>query len=246
MLKKKLVAALLALFAVAAVTAASAATASAAFTLSSEPCGGNSPVVHNLCWNTTKVLAELEPLELTGIEEIKAVGGPILFNVPSIPVEILCEKIESTTTIDQSTVLGPLAKNSTIKGFILFMECSLEGTGTVATKCVIPVEEPSNELKSEAISNTAVLLEPASGTVFVEINFTSKAGQTCPATVIGLRKVTGKEEVTTSEAPEEGQKVGESVVKSELLFIEKASELTGSITVSLVNAKLDWVRLAES
>ncbi len=246
MLKRKLIAVLLALFAVTAVTAA---TASAAFVLSPEACGPNSPVVHNLCWNTTKVLAETEPLELPGEEEITAKGGPILFAVPSIPVEILCEKVESDPggLIKQTAVLGPTATNGLISGSLLFKECILEGTNIVAERCVVPIEETSSELVGEATSNTTVLLEPAAGkTVFIEINFTSKEGQTCPATVFGLRKVTGKEELTTGEEPEEGKKTGTSVVKSELLFIEKAAELTGSITVSFVNQPTDWVRIAES
>jgi hypothetical protein len=251
MLKSKLRTVLFALLAVTAVAAATASTASATFVLTEIPCGSNAPnpIVFNLCYGTSEELALSEPLELTGEESITALAGENLFFVPSIPVEILCKKAEgigANQLIKQLIVLGPNATSATVEGQLEFQECILEGTGTIASKCVIPTQEVTTALTGKAISTEAVLLKPAAGTVFIEINFTSKAGQTCPATVIGLRKVTGEEEVKVNTEDELGQKTGSSVAKSELLFIEKQAELTGEITVSMAGSKTDWFRLLES
>jgi hypothetical protein len=243
---RRLMVVLVPVFAVAAVTAN---TASAAFVLSTEPCNGNTPVVHNLCWNTTKALAESEPLELVGEEEVTGKGGPILFVVPSIPIEIECKSAEGVGTnrlVKQLVVLGIGATNSLSQGELEFRECALVGSNAVATKCAIPTNEVTKALTGEATSNTTGVAEPASGGVFIELEFKSKAGQTCPATVIGKRKVTGKEEGTTVAAPELGKKTGTSVAKSGLLFIEKAAELTGEGVVTFVNLPEVWVRGAES
>jgi uncharacterized protein YbcI len=211
---------------------ASAASAEV-FELRSEECNG---AVWNLCWAETEAGALRE---LQGTQSITAEGGKNLFVVPGIPVEIECEKVKSEPggTIQQPE---PLVKTGTILGLLVFEGCKLVGTNATATKCVIPTKEVTKELSGELTSATNVLLKPEEGEVFIEITFTSKEGQTCPATVIGKRKITGMEDVTILNPQHTlNSKTGESVVKSELLFIEKAAELTGQITVTLTGFE-DW------
>ncbi len=236
MLKRKLMALLLAAFAVTAVTAIAASTASAAFTLSTVECGGGPK--WGLCWSETETSALLE---LTGENAATALGGENLFNVPELGVEILCKKVKDLGNgkVTQSEPLGTAA--NVITGSLNFEECALEGEGTITKLCTIPASEKTNELSGELTSETNVHLVPKTGTVFIEIEFKNKSEtEKCPATVVGKRKVTGSQDLTvTNPGATLSTKSANAVVKSGLLFIEKAAELTGSITVTLTGFE-DW------
>lgn len=237
------------LLALAAITALAPSAASAAFTLETTRCGANAPVVTNFCWNTSNVLASSEPLELKGEEEGEFFGNGLKFFTPTLSLEIECKKSSSGPGAVwlQSEVLGPLAKDAQKTHFLwLLLECGLVGTGAVATKCVIPSTLESKLLTVTLVSETEALAKPEEGTTFIEISFTSKTGQTCPATVIGLRKVTGAQLFTTSTEAEEAGKTFTTVVKSELLFAEKAAELETKGFDLFVNIGADWDRQAES
>jgi hypothetical protein len=220
--------------AVTAIAGVGASSASASvFTLGTEECNGT---VWNLCWAETETSALLE---LVGTQSVTAEGGLNKFVVPGIPVEIECEDVVSEPggTIQQPE---PLVKSGTILGKLRFLGCVLVGANAVATKCVIPTFEVTKELSGILTSETNVLLTPQEGEVFIEITFSNKTGQTCPALVVGKRKVTGMQDLTILNPQHTlNSKTAESVVKSELLFIEKAAELTGSITVTLTEFG-DW------
>jgi hypothetical protein len=237
---------LLAVAAAMLLSAVGASSASAELVLSAENCNGTVTWLA-VCWAPTETVASLaETKELEGSVEVVASGGPNLFVVPGIPVEIECgsvKQFEKTGKLNQTT---PLTVETSITGQLTFEGCKLVGTNAVATKCVIPVKETTKALKGHATAPLAVLLKPTEGEVFIEITFTSKEGQTCPATVIGKRKVTGAEELKVAGTELKGtlgSKSATSVVKSELLFIEKQAELTGEISVTIPAAE-DWLYIA--
>jgi hypothetical protein len=252
MLKRKLAMMLVAALATALVTAGAASSASAkSFELTSEPCHpGNGKF--GVCWGTSEATALAEPLELEGEEEVTAKSTTVaLFVVPSIPVEIECLTVTNSGIgiVSQTSPLG-VAKN-TISGILKFggmgatEECKLVGTNTVAERCEIPKEKNTVELQGEAINATEVHLLPKTGTVFIEIPFASKAGFTCPATVIGTRKVTGFQNLIVN-ADGKASLVGAAVAESGLKFIEKQAKLTGSIEVKFINQPEDWLTLTET
>jgi len=232
---------ILAALAVTVVTAVAASSASAAFELSTAKC--ETGPKFGVCWSANTLE---EPLELVGEETITAKGGLNKFVVSGVPLEIECEEIVQGTAIanlvSQTAPLGTPANK--IEGTLLEKKCKLTGTNTVAEKCLIPEEKETNELSGEATSATNVHLIPKTGSVFIEIPFTnilSPIELTCPATVAGTRKVTGAQDLTVvSSTNEQGQKTGTTVVASELLFIEKKAELTGSITVKFTEDPEDW------
>jgi hypothetical protein len=220
-----------------------ASSASAALELSSELCNGST--LWGLCWSEKETVPNPseELKELKGTGTITAKGGTNLFVVSAIPVEIECTGVESGAGAELNAT-SPLGTGDILTGSLRFTGCKLVGTNAVATKCVIPTAETTKPLTGAATSETAVLLKPTTGEVFVEITFTSKEGQTCPATVIGKRKVTGAEEVTiVGPKATLGSKKGKSVVLSELLFIEKQAELTGEIEVTFAETEPHWIYL---
>lgn len=236
MLRNKVATMLVVGLAVMAATAAAASSASAAFELSLAEC--NTGPKWGLCWSTT---ATSELKELIGTEEVAAKSKTAaLFVVPSIPFEIECKTDANAgfSVISQTEPLGTAA--NTLAGKVVFKECLLVGKNTVAERCVIPAEKETNELLAETTSATTMRVTPKSSTVFIEFPLSSKSGQTCPATVIGTRKTTGSQELTIGTR-EEGKFTLSAVAKSGLLFIEKAAELTGTSSISLVNVLTDWV-----
>ncbi len=212
--------------------AGTVATPAVAFTfiLSSSSCGF--VVGIQLCWESPTQCHEagchLEGSQSAKIES----GGELLFVVPSIPVEILCKSTKGEATIEQRS-----EANYEVRRLPLKLEsCTLVGENTVAKKCLVNSPTSSLIRGEPGLFETLVLAGEPTGGVLIEFEFTNKVSETCPATVKGRRKVTGTQEVVIKESSFfTEKKTSEFVSKSGLLFIEKAAELTGALTVAMEN-----------
>jgi hypothetical protein len=196
-------------------------SASASFEITKVECSGSG--IPTACIELEGKLFEVKGEETYSGKLVP--GTEILFTVPSIPIEVACSEDVSSGTISQ---LNPGVEAVTAVGTLKLKGCSLIGTGAVATKCAIPTEKTTLSLLGTVVDEMPIKagkVIPASGTIIIEIPFSSKAGQTCPATVVGTRKVTGADTCFDPEAEvDKAVHVGECTkTGSELLFIEKAA-----------------------
>lgn len=218
-----------------AVSAVGGSEASAALVLTTLACSGGVEI--QFCWSKEPLAecGELDALcELQGEGPVVLLGATHgLLHVPSIPVDMHCKKVTGKGTIKQP---DPLGENTRIEMKETFEECLLEGSNTVAERCEVPATIVSQQLLAQPVSGTVLKVTPETGTVIMEIAFTSKAGKTCPSTVIGTRKVTGfcEFKVENPGTPEKTKTLS-SVVLSGLLFVEKALELELSLTLAFEN-----------
>ena len=75
-------------------------------------------------------------------------------------------------------------------GHATYTGCKIAGSTKAAENCQVPetLEPGEVSLTTEA---DKVVIKPNEGTTFITIPFTSKAGKTCPAAILGEKKVTG-------------------------------------------------------
>ncbi len=198
------------------------ATASATFEITKVECSGSG--IPTACIELEGKLFEVKGEETYSGKLVS--GTEILFRVPAIPIEIACSEDLSSGTTKQ---LSPGVEAVTATGTLRLSGCQLVGKNAVAEKCAIPTEKETNLLAGTVIDEMPIKagkVEPASGTVIIELPFVSKTGQTCPATVIGTRKVTGSDTCFDPEAEvDKAVHTGECTKgASGLLFIEKVAE----------------------
>jgi hypothetical protein len=65
--------------------------------------------------------------------------------------------------------------------------------------------EGTKGLAGELLSESELLLKPESGAVFIEISYTIKGTEKCPATFLGTHNVTGEQAVTIEKAGYSGR-----------------------------------------
>jgi hypothetical protein len=224
---------------VAAFSAVAASSASAVvFTLSTLPCTEGTNVA--LCWQESAAKPECNPAlkatlcELIGEQSETVSGGLLSLTVLGSPNIV----IECTASTGKGTIvqLEPLVagKHTTIVGGVILYEgCKITSTEELAKKCKVPAERETKPIKGELQTQTELLLEPATGTVFIEIPFENNGTETCPTAVKGARNVTGKQLVTILN-PEihELTKTGETVVESELELFSDKADLKQPLTLS--------------
>jgi hypothetical protein len=237
MLRRKLAALLFAGCLVVAASAMSASSASAAFTLTTKACTGGAFL--GLCYENEKATECGEKstvCELEGTSTETVSGGATTLKINTSPnVVVECKTASGSGTIDQ---LSPLTESAQIlKGVIGYKGCKITAPAEIVTKCVIPETKETNLLLGTLTSVEKLLLKPETGTVFIEIPFTSKEGQTCPATVKGTRSVTGEQEVTIASPETFGSsKTGTAVLVSKLEFFSQKAELTEELTLTLAES----------
>jgi hypothetical protein len=194
----------LGVLAVFAISGVAASTASAEFKLETTACGSGTIV--NLCWETASKGTTLK--QLVGEEEflILLETGLILLlaKIGEEDIHIHCNDtigLTGGTTDDEFLLIlqpSPLVANSTIDATLLFIECELEGT--LATKCLVPIEKETKELTGTVEENESNILFKAAGGIFIEIPFTNNTPETCPATIKGTKKITGEQLCTWSSS----------------------------------------------
>jgi hypothetical protein len=226
MLKRKLMGVLMATVVVGAFGAAGASSASAVFVLSAQECVGGTNVA--LCYELLG-----GKFELTGTQAELVTGGKIVFTIKTTPEQkIECEKSKGHGTITQTEPLTA-GKKTTLKGFLNYEGCKL--ITEPKAKCITQVNDETKELEGVLETESTLALKPATGTVFIEIEYTSVPGQTCPATFIGKHSVTGTQTVEilnpgVAEKTKKGKAIGHT-----LKFFSAEAELTQELTMAFEN-----------
>ncbi len=219
-----------------AITSASAVV----FTLSTTECTGGTGV--GLCWSELE--AESSPLlELTGKQSETVSGGKTILKVASVSIE--CLTATGAGTINQE---GPLTggKTTITGGTITYKGCVITGPAAPAAKCAIPEEKSTATISAELPNEHEIVLKPEAGTVFIEIPFTNKGAETCPAAIKGTHSVTGSVavEILTPKA-HQLTKVGKAQNPTKLEFFSEKAELTEELEMSFTGLE-DFVDLSET
>jgi hypothetical protein len=226
MQRTKFMGVLIAAFVVTAISAVGASSASAVvFTLTTTLCTGGTNVA--LCYSTT---ANPETLELIGEQSETVEGGLVVFTINTEPVQkIECESSSGSGTIFQKEPLVA-GKKTTLKGFLKYKGCVLVTEPN--KKCIAQKENETTELEGTLETETTLALKPASGTTFIEIEYTNNGTEKCPATFLGKHAVTGTQtvEILKASTPEETKK-GKAVGKT-LKFFSSTAELSQELTLT--------------
>jgi hypothetical protein len=181
--------------AVLAILAVGASTASAAeFTLTKEECKSGTSII--FCYATS---SGGSLFELKGEEEFSLVApdaitllaelGGETINIGCTTTEALNESLGANGLVLQHTPLGTGASNYLLNFVLFFSSCKL--VGGISKKCEVPTTNLTNLLDGEPTSTEGVVFKPESGTIFIEIPLKNAGTETCPATIVGTRKVTG-------------------------------------------------------
>jgi hypothetical protein len=159
-------------------------------------------------------------------------------------VHITCTIVEGTGTLVQAT---PLTTAAAIKGLVIgFLGCAL--LEPLAKKCKVPEHLETVAIKGSFVDKDPVeeiTFEPETGTTFIEIEFANST-ETCPATIKGLKKVTGTQKCKI-ESPEvagteheiscleggSGLKLGENTAQFKLPALIKLKTFAGSWAIDL-------------
>lgn len=107
-------------------------------------------------------------------------------------------------------------------GHAQYTGCKIVGSAKAAENCQVPETLETVEV-SLTTEEDRVVIKPKEGTVFITIPFTSKAGKTCPAAILGEKQVTGTAKGTVA-SPTAIEFTGES--GSELKLGGIAAQLT--------------------
>jgi hypothetical protein len=234
MLKRKLFG-VLAVAAVAAFSALGASSASAVvFTLSTLKCEGGSNVA--FCWESTlktECVAGEFLCELVGDQSVTVKGGLVVLTVLSSPIQVIeCTLVTGTGTILQTEPLVA-GKKTTIHLTLIFTGCKLTLPEEIAKKCMIPEERDTKALEGTLLSESELLVKPESGTVFIEIPYTNKGTEKCPAVFLGTHSVAGEQQITIEKPGEpEETKTGNAVEESKLTYFSSPTDLKGSLTLT--------------
>jgi hypothetical protein len=229
MLKRNVMGVVTAVVVLSAIGFAGASSASAVvFTLTTEACTGGTNVA--LCYELESKVActgTTQLCELTGEQSetvVDATGTVVDFNVPLAEILILCETATGSGTILQKEPLVSGAK-TTLTGTITYSGCVLD-KGPAG--CTIKASETTKGLSGSLESESELKLKPATGAVFIEIEF---LGASC--SLKGKHSVTGTQIVTISNpGTAEKTKTGKAVVKSNLLFLSDPAELEQTLVMS--------------
>ncbi len=221
------------------VAGGSAATSTAAvFETTSTECKGSG--IPTLCIEKEGKLFEAKGKQSYSGKLVS--GTKLIFTEAALGLEIVCTEDISEGTVSQES---PGVVAVVAFGVLRLKGCLLTAPSTLAVKCVVPAENVTKELEGVTIDEmpiSAGIAKPVSGTVIITVSFENKAGQTCPATVKGLRNVTG-EDLCVSADSETDLEVHKGECKKEgskLRFFEEPAALECQSEVSLVGLGKKW------
>jgi hypothetical protein len=211
-------------------------SASAAFVLGSASCAAEAGKHVALCWAET----ETGPLrELSGEESFTASSELVELRATlgsELAVEMVC-KGNGTGSIAQAE---PLAKNYSISKFRLMLNsCRLEGV--LGTKCRVPPELFTAELVVTPSTAASIRLSPSVGKTIMEITFENEGLEPCPATILGLRKLTGSQpaEFLFAATPALNHSF-ETLLTTETLLDEREAKLSMFAQIHLSSLTDHW------
>jgi hypothetical protein len=228
---------LLLLVAALAVSGIAASGASAAFVLTETKCEGGALIA--FCWSKEAT----SPLfELTGEEEFEALPKAgteiaLLFKLGTEGLHINCTDAHAVGKIVQT---APLETNYSLKKVVItFSGCTLETP--IGTKCKVPVEKSTANLIGTPSSAEAVTFTPEAGSIFIEFEISNNGTETCPATLKGIKKVTGEQVCDFAEpGADQTSKEFLCLLESALLVAEQAAELHLTLIVKPINLGADF------
>jgi hypothetical protein len=237
----------LVMFAVLVAGGVAASSASAVeFKLEETLCSGGNTIIFCYENETTKAL-----LELVGEEEFEILSPD--------PSSLTAKLGEETLTIECANAsAGHGASTALFESLGLILQWTPLGSGSLSylvdltlafTKCAVTspkekcaIQEPliTAPLDGTPETDEVIQFTPETGTTFAILNLENKGTATCPATIVGARKVVGTQLCTFAEALVD---LTEHLIEcgaSELLFIENAVTFTLDASLLPDNLNERW------
>jgi hypothetical protein len=112
-----------------------------------------------------------------------------------IEVQITCTGFSTPEANATNNAGTPMTVTGTGKS--RYTGCSIVASTKAAENCEVPATLETVTLK-QTTEEDKVVYEPNAGAFFIKIPFTSKAGHTCPAAILGEKEVTGKAKGTVA------------------------------------------------
>jgi hypothetical protein len=161
---------LLSALALLGIAAATASSASAAFELTATKCENTGKV--SFCYETKEKGTELKELKGEETVEAKQIGKGLLLTTFNKTSEVHIECTETKLKGGLAIQLEPLVKATTLSAeAIVFGGCKV----VTPKNCTIAATQTTTAIVAEAVNNAVVkegvLVKPATGTVFIEIQF---------------------------------------------------------------------------
>jgi hypothetical protein len=224
-------------------TAIVASAASAAFTLTTTECKNTAPTINTLCYATAEKGTTL--FEFSGSEPIKATkeaGTVSTLTAKFGETEVVIECTAAETLGGELLQPEPLVKTPTLDVSSLdFTGCLLKGA--LEKKCLVPAALTTNAIVGTTDEEDGhIIFAPVTPPVFIEFEFSNNGTETCPATVKGLKKITGEQLCTLLNTSEDLKLHTLECAKagSKLKLGENPAEFALSLDVELVNDTTDF------
>lgn len=221
---------------------ATSSASAAVFELTAEPCSGTGIVA--LCWDSVNKGTNLRELKgsqtFEALKDVEEAGEEslLLTKLGELEVHIVCVDAHAEGTISQAS---PLVSTPTLSSpKIVFTECKL--LETLGKKCKVPATLETKEITGTTPGVGEVLFKPTVGTTFIEFEISNNGAEVCPATVKGVRKITGEQTCLWLELEVD---LPEHLLfcpteDSKLKFIEQPAELLLAVEVKLVGLVDEW------